>query len=88
MLHAAGKKVVLPDIAAGTGGVRGGAPARVREPDGEAVGPGLRPGGAPPEQEVQSGRTASPKPCKPFRFSGASDLPAFFYFKTVALATP
>ncbi len=50
MLHAAGKRVVVPDIAAGTGGVRGGAPARVREPDGEAVGPGLWPGGAPPEQ--------------------------------------
>ena len=34
----------------------GGAPARVREPDGEAVEPGLRPGGAPPEQEMRSGR--------------------------------
>ncbi len=37
----------------------GGAPARVREPDGEAVGPGLWPGGAPPEQEVRSGREVS-----------------------------
>ena len=60
MLHAAGKRVVVLTSRPDAGEVRGGAPARVREPDGEAVGPGLRPGGAPPEQEVRSGRIACP----------------------------
>ena len=63
MRHVAGKRVVVLTSRPERGECGGGAPARVREPDGEAVGPGLRPGGAPPEQEVQSGRVASPKPC-------------------------